>query len=227
MNNIRKLVKQVAEGMDPQSALNGKAFEHEVPNVLESFDAKDLEGLYGDDFTVDNKARTFQPIDTGAGVRIKNIEVRSHPHFDRGDATLPHKRNSRVYVQPTEHARILKTAFDSTLGQGKLPQPSQGINIGAALTGQPTADDNKSVNAIDAMMALRKPENNPHQAWRSGVLPHVFKHLGMTGEGEGGQPHAQWHKNAGCGSCPCSPGFILHKSKHPLAQDHDIWVEVD
>ena len=225
--NIRQMVRYVVEGLDPAAALAGQQLEHRLPKILEDFSADDLEKLYGEDFTVHGNVRTFQPIDTGAGLRIKNITVRPHGMYTRDDVTKPHHRNSRVYVQPTEHQRVLKTAWDASFGQGKLPQSSQGINIGAALTGQETASDDQSVNAVDKMMSLRKPENNPYKEWRDGVLPHVFKHLGMTGTGANNLPHAQWHAHAGCGMCPCSPGFIVHKSDHPLAKGRDIWVETD
>jgi len=226
IHSIHRMVKLVAEGANPTATLEERPFQHRVPHLLEAMGSDDLEKLYGDDFTVGGKPRTFTPIDTGAGMRIKNITVRQR-RYDERDPKLPHFENSRVYVQSTEGNRILKTAFDTTFGQGKLPQPSQGINLGAALTGAETADSPKEVNAIDAMLALRKPENNPHEAWRSGVLPHVFKHLGMTGNTETGLPHAQWHRKAGCSMCPCSPAFIVHKSGHPLAKGHDIWVETD
>lgn len=243
MNNIRKLVRQVAEGQDPTAALTGESFNHTTPKLLEAFGSGDLEKMYGGDFDAHNNVRTFQPIDTGAGVRIRNITVRPN-YRDEDAATLPHSRNSRVYVSTTDAHKTLAKAFGVAggflKGDTSAPTPVDTLshehgegggeelptNVGDgrdALRGFLSG----SSGPISDMMKLRLPENNPHQAWREGVLPHVFKHLGITGTGANDQPHAQWHKNAGCGTCPCSPGFILHKSNHPMAHNHDIHVEVD
>lgn len=245
--NIRKLVKQVSEGQDPLKALLGEAFEHPIPRIVEAaFSAKELESLYGGDFDVHNKVRTFQPIDTGSGVRIKNIEVQKNIR-DRGDRQLPHSENSRIYVSTSDAHRTMAKAFGAASGFFKgegdaetpsdmLSQEHSGESTGLIQQAQPEGDDSHALlrgflsntsGPISDMMKLRLPENNPHKAWRDIVLPHVFKHLGMTGTGANDHPHAQWHKNAGCGTCPCSPGFIVHKSDHPLAKGHNIWVEVD
>lgn len=234
------MIREVAEGQDPHAALFGHAFEHQVPRLFESFSAEELNKLYGGDFDARNKLRTFNPIDTGAGVRIKNIKV-SRNVYDKGDSTLPHKRNSRIYVSTSDAHRTVAKAFDASRGffKGDTSAPTPADQLSQEQTGEtlPTnvGDGRDNLRSflsgtsgpMSDMMKLRLPENNPHEAWRSGVLPHVYKHLGMTGTGANDQPHAQWHKHAGCAMCPCSPGFIVHKSGHPLAKDHTIWVETD
>jgi hypothetical protein len=226
--NISKMVRQVAEGQSPEAALVGEHFEHRIPKILEAaMGADDLEKLYGEDFEPGGKVRDFKPIDTGAGVRIRNIQVRKDPDID---PKLPHAQQSRIYVQTTEGNRVLDRAMQAAGGflkgqGGETPADLLSQEQDTGLVPPPIQD--MKPGAIADMMRLRLPENNPHEAWRSGVLPHVFKHLGMTGTGPNGQPHAQWHRKAGCSMCPCSPGFIVHKSDHPLARGHNIWVEVD
>ena len=220
-NNIRGMVRAVAEGVDPRVALVSENLVHDVPRMCESkFGADELERAYGTDFTPNNKVNEFTPIDTG-GLRIRNITTRRNVP-DKSDLSLPHSRQSRIYVTKHADSKLMNKAFDQTFGSGQLPPQSIGAMV------DPEAKVNHEAGATIAdMMAIRRPENNPHEAYRAQVLPHVFKHLGMTGHGANGQPHAQWHCQAGCGGCPCSPGFIVHKSSHPLATGHDIHVEVD
>ena len=220
-NNVRGMVRAVAEGVSPHAALLHENITHSLPRMTESkFGADELERAYGTDFTPSGKVNDFKPIDTG-GLRIRNITVHRNVR-DKNDISLPHSRQSRIYVTKHSDSQLMNKAFDATFKQGELPPQS----LGAML--DPEAKVNHEAgDTITDMMAIRKPENNPHEAYRDQVLPHVFKHLGMTGHGANSQPHAQWHCQAGCGGCPCSPGFIVHKSDHPLATNHDIHVDVD
>jgi len=214
--NVQRMVRAVAEGCDPDYVLEnpGRDLNHKYSVAEASMGGDDLDKLYGEDFTREGKVNTFQPIDTGSGIRIRNIEVKqAYRHHDSRNVNLPHMERSRIYVHSKGQLDALSGAADASFKAGKSPAD--------ALAG----DDDEG--PMQRMMAVRRPENNPHEAIRDLVLPHVFNHLGMTGSGKGGHPHAQWHCQAGCGGCPCSPGFILHKSSHPLATNHDIWVETD
>lgn len=223
--NIRRMIRAVAEGQNPSQVLEGRPLNHSIPKVLESrFRGDELERLYGEDFTPSGKVNEFPPIDTGHGIRIRNITVRKDQPGEY-DYKLPHANRSRVYVTKSADERVFNKAFDAARpffkGEKDAPTPADMLHD----EGSPES------NILQRMMDIRRPENNPHQAYRELVLPHVFKHLEMTGQstqkGLEGLPHAQWHVHAGCAGCPCSPGFIVQKSDHPLATGHDIHVTVD
>lgn len=66
---------------------------------------------------------------------------------------------------------------------------------------------------------LMNRRNRPHNEYRK-IVRAVMNELEIDGK-------LSWSKNAGCKMCPCSPGFILTESTHPISRNFNVWVEIE